>query len=206
MNINVQSMGNTMFGTGSIFLHRGLKSTEEKMQRQAQRDNQVAFYENQKANLKNMECNTIEEIAKKLDMFHSYEDQIAAVKEAYNSEQMWHVLDEAKELGEKIAEAVEKMEPKTPEERLEELVEEAMGLDEDKGMLEETLEDAAQMQEEVQEELQEEMQEELQENMEEELQGDIEEKLQEKVQEKLSEDLAQEMAEEKIIISEENYL
>lgn len=175
MNINVQGINNSFLGGGSVFLHRGLKSTEEKMERQAQRDNQVSFYEKQKENLKNMECNTVEEIAKKLDMFHSYEDQIAAVKAAYNSEQMWHILDEAKELGEKIAKAAEKMEPKTPEERLEELVEEAMGTDESEGLLEETLEDAAQMQKELQEEVQEELQKDLQEQLPEDMMQEISE-------------------------------
>lgn len=165
MNINVQGMNHSLLGGGSIFFRRGLKSTEEKMERQAQRDKQVSFYEQQKENLKNMECGTIEEIAKKLDMFHSYEERIAAAKAAYNSEQMWHILDEAKEQGEKIAKAVEKMEPKTPEERLEELVEEAMGIDGNEGLLEEALEDAAKMQEELQEKMQEEFQEQLTEQL-----------------------------------------
>ena len=149
MNINFQRTGNSLLGS-SLFSNRGLKSTEEKMKRQETRDKQINFYENQKANLKNMKCDTIEEIAKKLEMFHSYEDSIAAAKAVYNSEQMWHIMDEAREKAEKIAEAVEKMEPKTPEERLEEIVEEAMGI-EDGGMLDEVLEEAAQMQEELQE-------------------------------------------------------
>ena len=128
------------------------------MERQAKRDNQISFYENQKENLKKMECTTVEEIARKLDMFHSYEDQIAAVKAAYNSEQMWHILDESREIGEKIAEAAEKLEPKTPEERIEEIVEEAMGTDENEGVLEEVMDEAANMQEEIQEEILEELQ------------------------------------------------
>ncbi len=49
--------------------------------------------------------------------FHSYEDEIVAVKMQYNQEQMWHIMDEAKEIGEKIAEEAEKFEPKTAEER-----------------------------------------------------------------------------------------
>lgn len=182
MNINVQGINNSFFGAASLLSHRGLKSTEEKMERQAKRDNQVAFFEQQKENLKKMECNTIEEIARKLDMFHSYEDQIAAAKAAFNSEQMWHILDESREIGEKIAEAVEKMEPKTPEERIEEIVEEAMGTEENDGLLEEVMEDAAQMQEELEEEMQEELQGELQEKVQEDLQDGLEEKLQTELQ------------------------
>ena len=48
---------------------------------------------------------------------------------------MWNILDEAKEIGEKIEEAAEKMEPKTPEERGEEIIEEAMGTDDSGGLL-----------------------------------------------------------------------
>lgn len=149
MNINFQGIGNSFMGGGTILSHRGLKSTEERLKRQETRDRQISFYENQKANLKNMKCDTIEEIAKKLEMFHSYEDSIAAAKAVYNSEQMMHILDEAREKAEKIAEAVEKMEPKTPEERLEDIVEEAMGIEDGGGMLEEVLEEAAQMQEQT---------------------------------------------------------
>lgn len=204
MNINVQGIANPFFGATSVLSHRGLKSTEEKMERQAKRDNQVAFYENQKENLKKMECSTVEEIARKLDMLHSYEDQIAAVKAAYNSEQMWHILDEAKEVGEKIAEAAEKLEPKTPEERVEELVEEAMGTDEDGGVLEEVMEDAAKIQEELEEEMQEELQGELQEEIQESLQegvveesqGDLQENLQADLQEELQDKLQQDIQEQ----------
>lgn len=149
MNINFQGIGNSFMGGGTILSHRGLKSTEERLKRQETRDRQISFYENQKANLKNMKCDTIEEIAKKLEMFHSYEDSIAAAKAVYNSEQMMHILDEAREKAEKIAEAVEKMEPKTPEERLEDIVEEAMGIEDGGGMLEEVLEEAAQLQEQT---------------------------------------------------------
>lgn len=54
---------------------------------------------------------------------------------------MQHVLDEAKEIGEKIAEEAEKFEPKTAEEKLEDMVEEALGTDEEKGELTEMTED-----------------------------------------------------------------
>ena len=36
------------------------------------------FFETQKQNLKNQKADTIEEIAKKLEKFHTYEDEIAA--------------------------------------------------------------------------------------------------------------------------------
>lgn len=165
MNINIQRVNNSILG-GVLTGNRGLKSTQQKMQRQEERDNQTAFFEKQKDNLKNLKCETVEEIAEKLELFHSYEDQIAAAKAAYNSEQMMHVMDESRELGEKIAKAAEKMAPKTAEERLEDIVEEAMGTDENTGALDEILDEAA------------ELQEELQDTMEEGLQGTIQEELQ----------------------------
>lgn len=129
-----------------------LKSTQDKMERQQKAGNQIAFWENQKEKLKEMECGTVEEIARKLEMFHNYEDEIAAVKAAYNNEQMAHILDEAQEQGEKNAEAAEKLEPKTPEERREELAEEAAGTEENEGVLEEMLEEVTDSMEEVLEE------------------------------------------------------
>jgi len=152
MSIWIQ--GSSLFiGNSSFFQNLGLKSTREKQQRQAERDNQIAFFEKQKENLKNREGETPEEISRKLDLIHSYEDQIAAVRQEYNHAQMFHLLDEAKELGEKIAEAVEKYAPKTPEEIREELVEEALGTDENKGQLTECLEEVAELTEEMVEEL-----------------------------------------------------
>ena len=90
---------------------QGLKSTQEKQQRQAERDQKVAFFEAQKEKLKNVKADTLEEISKKLDMFHNYEDEIAAAKEDYNSSQMFHAMDEAQERGEKIAEQTKKNKP-----------------------------------------------------------------------------------------------
>lgn len=159
MNINIQGMNRSVFGSGMMYGNRGLKSTQEKMERQEERDSKVAFYEQQKENLKNIKCDTVEEIAKKLDMFRSYEDEIMAAKIAYNSEQMMHIMDESREMGEKIAEAAEKMEPKTPEERLEEMAEEAMGTDENDGVLEEVLDEVEKIQEELEETVEEELSE-----------------------------------------------
>ncbi len=139
------------------------KSAQDKMERQQKAQNQIDFLENQKANLKNMECDSLEEIARKLEMFHSYEDQIAEVKKAYNNEQMGHVLDEAMEQGEKIAEAAEKTEPKTPEERKKEMAEEALGLDESKGALTESLEEIEEVVSEKMEEIEEEVSEAMEE-------------------------------------------
>ena len=159
MNIGMHSFGSSVFGSGLLTVGRGLKSTQQKMERQEERDRQVAFFENQKENLKNIECETVEEIARKLEMFRSYEDQIKAAKAAYNNEQMMHMMDESQEIGEKIAEAVEKSKPKTPEERMEDLVEEVTGtesggiLDE----LDEVMEEALELQEEMQDVLTEEM-------------------------------------------------
>ncbi|MDE6883116.1 MAG: hypothetical protein K2P48_08385 [Lachnospiraceae bacterium] len=160
MNIGMHGFGSSVFGSGMLFGGSGLKSTQQKMERQEERDRQVAFFENQKENLKNIKCETVEEIARKLEMFHSYEDQIKAAKAAYNNEQMMHMMDESQEIGEKIAEAVEKSKPKTPEERMEDLVEEVTGT-ESGGILEEldeVMEEALELQEEMQDVLQEEMQ------------------------------------------------
>lgn len=136
---------------GNLRLIQGgaLKSTQEKLERQQKANNQIEFWENQKENLKNMECDTVEEIAKKLEMFHNYEDEIAAVKSQYNSEQMFHILDEAEEQGEKNAEAAKKAEPKTPEERREEIAKEALGEEETEGVLEEMLEEVTDTAEEL---------------------------------------------------------
>lgn len=150
MNISMTGYGLPMFQNMS------LKSTQEKVQRQQKADRQIGFLENQKNNLKNMECGTPEEIARKLEMFHTYENEIAAVKAAYNQEQMFHVLDEAKELGEKIAEKTEKLEAKTPEERRKEAAEEAMGTEESGGMLDEIFDEIEAIEEETLEELEEE--------------------------------------------------
>lgn len=145
--------------TGSILRRMNtagmLKSTQDRLERQEQTQKQVDFFEKQKENLKNVACTSVEEIAEKLKMYQSYEDQIASVKAAYNQEQMFHILDESTEKGEKIAEAVEDMEPKTPEERLEELVEEALGI-EDGGELEEIMDEIEEVAEELTEELAEE--------------------------------------------------
>lgn len=137
-----------------------LKSTQDRLERQEQTQKQVDFFEKQKENLKNVTCGSVEEIAEKLKMFQSYEDQIAAVKAAYNQEQMFHILDESTEKGEKIAEAVEKTEPKTPEERLEEMAKEALGI-EDGGELEEVMDELQEVAEELTEEMAEDVTEEL---------------------------------------------
>jgi uncharacterized protein YdcH (DUF465 family) len=143
--MNIQLQNCQLFGTS-------LKSTREKLQRQEARDNQIAFLENQKSSLKNRECNSLEDISRKLEMFHSYEDQIAAVKEAYNNSQMQHIMDEAEERGERIAKAVEKSKPKTEEEWKEEQREEALGTDENKGVLSEILEEVSETAEQMDEE------------------------------------------------------
>lgn len=118
-----------------------MKSTKEKLQRQSECNNKIAFLENQKNNLINMEGDSMEDISRKLELFHSYEDQIAAARKEYNYSQMFHVMDEAEELGEQIAKAAERYEPKTEEERKKEMVEEALGTDESKGELTEELEE-----------------------------------------------------------------
>lgn len=120
---------------------KGLKSREEKMERQQNRDDQVAVLEKQKADLKNKECGSVEEIEDKLGLLHSYEDQISMVKQTYNMEQMRHILDEAREKGEKMAEELKKLAPKTEEERKKALREEALGIEENQGILSELLDE-----------------------------------------------------------------
>ena len=149
MNIKLQGI--------DLLGNLGLKSTQDRLNRQAERDNKIAFFEQQKENLKNMKADTIDEIAKKLDMFHGYEDQIAAAKMEYNNAQMFHVFDEAQELAEKIAEAAEKNEPKTPEERREDMIEDATGVEND-GMLDELMDNLTDAVEEVTEEMVEDLQ------------------------------------------------
>ena len=150
MNIKLQGI--------DLLGNLGLKSTQDRLNRQAERDNKIAFFEQQKENLKNMKADTIDEIARKLDLFHGYEDQIAAAKMEYNNSQMFHVFDEAQELAEKIAEAAEKNKPNTSEERREDMIEEATGVEND-GLLDELMDNLTEAVEEVTEEMVEELQE-----------------------------------------------
>ena len=152
MNLSVNGLNgfsifSQRFGTTGM-----LKSTQDKLERQQKAQSQIDFFENQKENLKNIQCESIEDIARKLEMFHSYEDQIAAVKKQYNNEQMFHTMDEARERGEQIAELAEDYAPKTEEERKEEMVEEALGIEE-KGGLTEGMEEVQEITEEMVEEL-----------------------------------------------------
>ncbi len=128
-----------------------LKSTKEKLERQENMQTKVAFFEAQKDNLKSMQCDNLEDIARKLEMFHSYETQIAAAKQEYNNSQMWHIMDEAQERGEQIAKAAEKNKPKTEEERKEEMTEEALGTEEEKGVLTEMMEELSEPTDKVEE-------------------------------------------------------
>ncbi len=139
MNISLQNGKHAFAGLSQGFGGGLMKSTAQKLERQAKRDSQVAFFENQKKNLKNIQCSSPEEVARVLELLHSYEDQIAAAKAEYNNAQMMHLMDEAKERGEEIAKAIEKSEPKTEEERKKEAVEEALGIDEGKGLLSDIL-------------------------------------------------------------------
>lgn len=159
MNINVQGL--------NLFNNFSSKAEQNRMERQQKRDNQIAFIENQKHNLKNIQSESIEDIKKKLQMIEDYDNQIAAVKAEYNHEQVFHMLDEAWETGEKIAEAAEKAAPKTPEERKEELIEEATGVEKSDGLLADVMdefEDIADEMEEMEESIEE--IEEMDENME----------------------------------------
>ena len=161
MNISLNSQSMLLQRPGS-----GLKSTEEKQERQQKAQSQIDFFEAQKANLKNMKCETLEEIGRKLELFNNYNAQIMAVKQQYKQEQMMHTMDEAREFGEKIAEAAEKLEAKTPEERKREQIEEALGIEDEDGLLTEVLEESLDKMILLEEELAEEVSEEDLENME----------------------------------------
>ena len=79
-----------------------LKSTQEKLQRQQERDNKVAFFEAQKENLKNRKADSLEEISEKLEMFHNYENEIAAANQELLME------ERRKELEKELEAAVQK--------------------------------------------------------------------------------------------------
>ncbi len=151
MNINMQNL--------NILRNPTLKSTQERMDRQLKRDNKIAFFEQQKENLKDMKADTLDEISRKLSMLQGYNDQIAAAKTEYNHSQMFHVLDEAREQAEKIAEEAEKYAPKTPEERREDIIEEATGAEKDEGMLDEMLDEISEFAEDMEENLEESLEE-----------------------------------------------
>lgn len=138
MNI---SMANGPLSVLTQHYGKGLKSTEEKLERFQKTQSQIDFFEGKKAELKEKHCTTMDEIVQKLELFNNYNDQIDAVKKQFNQEQMMHCMDEAQELGEKIAKAAEKLEPKTAEERREELAKEALGIEDEGGILDELLED-----------------------------------------------------------------
>lgn len=210
MNISLTNIGTDTYRKGSVFVgnlpmlqNNGLKSTQEKLERQQKTQSEVAFWEKQKENLGNKECDSVEEIADKLKALHSYEDEIAAAKKAFNNEQMWHVMDEARELGEKIAEAAEKMEPKTAEERREDMAEEALGTDKNDSLMEEMMEDVSELAEEV--EAMEENSEELEELAEEVKDMQEAKKAQEELaEEQRIEEQKQEMEEQQAMARQEN--
>lgn len=157
MNVNLQGTNPFFAGNQGMLWKRGLKSTQERLERQEKCNNQITYWQERKEKLKETECDSLEEIARKLSTLQEYEDQIAAAKEQYNNEQIWHLLDEAKEMGEKIAKAAEKLEPKTAEERLEDMAEEALeNEDSDEGVLTEEMEELKELAEELTEEMAEE--------------------------------------------------
>lgn len=199
MNISWDRTGGLLRRMGSAGM---LKSTRDRLERQEETQRQVDYFEQKKDNLKNIKCKSVEEIAEKLNMLHSYEDQIAAAKAAYNSEQMWHILDESTERGEKIAEAAEKTKPKTPEERQEDMVEEALGIEGSDGMLNEILDKVDELTEELTENLTEEVTENLTEEMTQEMAEETTQKAAEEIPAELA-DLAEEAAGENPTVNEQ---
>ena len=136
---NVRASSIAVFS--KLSLGASSNSAREKAARQQKMNSQVDYWENKKESFKGKECGSLEAIKDRLEQLQACEDEIAAAKKAYNHEQMFHVLDEAREQGEKIAEEMKKHEPKTAEERQEELAEEALGTDESSGGITESLEE-----------------------------------------------------------------
>ena len=151
MNIKLKTP--SLLGIGNP----GLKSTQDRLDRMAKRDNKIAFFEQQKENLKTMKTDSLEDISRKLEMLHGYDDQIALAKVEFNNGQIFHMLDEARELGEKIAEAAEKYAPKTLKERREDMIEEATGVEKSDGILGEAMEELSDIAEEMTEKATEEL-------------------------------------------------
>lgn len=152
MNMNISMKAGSVpflqqFGSAGM-----LKSTKDKLERQQNMQSKVDFFEAQKKNLRETECDSLEGIAKKLEKIHYYNDQIDAAKQEYNNSQMFHTLDEAKEAGEKIAKAAEKNKPKTKEERKKDMREEALGTEEEKSTLTELTEQLTELKESLMEE------------------------------------------------------
>ena len=149
MNISVSRL--KMFSSFS-------NSEKDLESRQMKTENEVNYWENKKTRLKGVKCRSVEDVADKLEMLRDCEDQIAAAKKSFNYSQMFHVLDEAKEQGEAIAEETKNLEPKTPEERREEKLEEAReaaGMEENGGVLEEVTESLEEVTEEIAEQVEE---------------------------------------------------
>ena len=150
---------NIQMKTLKLFNAYSLKSTQDRIERQEKRDNQIAFFEQRKEDLKNMKTGSPDDIARKLELLQGYNDGIAAAKMEYNHSQMFHITDEALERAQKIAEEAEKLAPKTPEECREDLIEEATGIDKDEGILSEAMDELAEVTEEMTEELTDELEE-----------------------------------------------
>lgn len=186
MNVNVNlNMNRLLFC--KPFVGPLLKSTQDKMERQQECQNTVDFFENQISMLKNMNSDSLEDIKKKLEMFHNYKDSIDAAKQKYNNEQMFHTLDEAKEKGEKMAEAAEDMKPKTAEERREDQAEEVrddMKQDTDDNELTESMEEITDDAEEILEEMTEKITEEMAEKVEEQkIEQQVEQQIEQQIEE-----------------------
>ena len=62
-NTTPQNSNSIFAGSLPMMQRTGLKSTQDKAERQQKAQSQIAFWENQKESLKNIECGTLEEIA-----------------------------------------------------------------------------------------------------------------------------------------------
>ena len=79
---SAQGAGKSIFARELPLMQKtGLKSAKEMEKRRQNAQSQIAFWEKQKESLKNLECGTTEAIAKKLERLHSYDSEIAAVKD-----------------------------------------------------------------------------------------------------------------------------
>lgn len=153
-------------------LFSGKKQNESAVQLQRE----VALREASLASLKEDESISMEQ---KLEMFHQIQDEIKAVKYAYNLKRVSETVEEMQEEAEELAKAAEKLEQKTPEERAEECLEEALGIEEE-GILDEfmdELEETIEMTEDIESEFLNESLKELKQKTDIEKQKELEEEL-----------------------------
>lgn len=185
MKIGVNNHHAVFAGNLNVLRGNNLKSSKERTERQQETDRQVEYWEQKKSQLKKRSADTVEAIARKLEDFHTYEDQIQSVKKAAVLEEFSHVIEEAEEFGEKVAKAADKLAPKTPEEKIQDLIEEAEEEDSNNDMLSEVTEEISNASKLLLEQMKQQIEEEPE---------DIEEQLEKMTEETLETNIVEEQA------------